>query len=418
MRCLTLADGLRLRGAQVRFCSNAANLISERGYEVFLPSPQGGEGLGVRSDLLIVDHYGLDIAWERTQRPHFKKILVIDDLARAHDCDILLDQNLVANWQTRYTGKVSENCKLLLGPKYALLAPVYAELHDRIPPREGPVKRILVSFGGGEHQDLYEQILQQPGIDYDIATPGKYSSLVPLMAKADLAIGACGISTWERLCLGLPSYVVVLADNQVEISRELIRRELVRQYEGELPSEIEPGWSKRCTEVVDGRGLHRALAVLTADKNMPLQIRHANLKDEVWLLELANDPVTRKNSYSPENITAEEHRAWFYQKLREFDSCCLYILETHDGIPVGQVRFDRMEEQTWEIDYSLASAFRGHLLGDRLLQTALTRFQTQQGSASVVGKVKISNRASQRVFESLGFRAANGSDAISYRKEI
>jgi spore coat polysaccharide biosynthesis predicted glycosyltransferase SpsG len=35
-----------------------------------------------------------------------------------------------------------------------------------------------------------------------------------LTAEADIAVGACGSSTWERCALGLPSVMVVLADNQ------------------------------------------------------------------------------------------------------------------------------------------------------------------------------------------------------------
>jgi UDP-2,4-diacetamido-2,4,6-trideoxy-beta-L-altropyranose hydrolase len=40
------------------------------------------------------------------------------------------------------------------------------------------------------------------------------SRMAKLIMSADLAIGACGSSTWERCCLGLPTLVLVLADNQ------------------------------------------------------------------------------------------------------------------------------------------------------------------------------------------------------------
>ena len=54
-------------------------------------------------DLLVIDHYGIDIKWEEKLRVKSNKIMVIDDLAdRNHDCDILLDQNLVKNYKTRY----------------------------------------------------------------------------------------------------------------------------------------------------------------------------------------------------------------------------------------------------------------------------------------------------------------------------
>src|SRR4029079_4764741 len=38
--------------------------------------------------------------------------------------------------------------------------------------------------------------------------------MAALMAESDLAIGAAGVTSWERCCLGLPALVLVLADNQ------------------------------------------------------------------------------------------------------------------------------------------------------------------------------------------------------------
>ena len=56
-------------------------------------------------------------------------------------------------------------------------------------------------------------------------------SLAPLMAGADLSIGAGGTSTWERLCLGLPSITYSLATNQESYSESLASSGLI-QYMG------------------------------------------------------------------------------------------------------------------------------------------------------------------------------------------
>ena len=45
--------------------------------------------------------------------------------------------------------------------------------------------------------------------------------MASLMADADFAIGAAGGTSWERCCLGLPTLVVVTADNQRDIARSL-----------------------------------------------------------------------------------------------------------------------------------------------------------------------------------------------------
>src|SRR3546814_7838550 len=44
------------------------------------------------ADLLVVDHYGRDAAYETACRQACRRILAIDDApGRRHDCDILLD---------------------------------------------------------------------------------------------------------------------------------------------------------------------------------------------------------------------------------------------------------------------------------------------------------------------------------------
>jgi len=208
--------------------------------------------------------------------------------------------------QTRYAGKVPADCRLLLGPEYALLQPIYAELHDRIPPREGPVRHILISFGGSDRDNLTGRALaaflslNRPDIDVDvvISDSSPYASeirtqvaghanihlhsnlptLAPLMARADLAIGAAGTTSWERVCLGLPALVVTLAENQRPIADGLFRSGLVRwlghkdevseqgirQVLVELIEEgIDKEWSLRCRATVDGQGLTRIGDALT-----------------------------------------------------------------------------------------------------------------------------------------------------------
>ncbi|MNE98505.1 hypothetical protein D3C80_1970220 [compost metagenome] len=41
------------------------------------------------------------------------------------------------------------------------------------------------------------------------------------MADSDFAIGAAGATSWERCCLGLPTIMLVLADNQRTIAQAL-----------------------------------------------------------------------------------------------------------------------------------------------------------------------------------------------------
>lgn len=290
MRSLTLADALRVAGAQCHFIcrEHPGNLIAQirqRGFAVnVLPAAaeefsiaelavgaqashakwlgadwatdaaQTKVGIGATAvDWLIVDHYAIDARWEQALRPLCRKMMVIDDLAdRQHDCDLLLDQNLGREVRD-YTQLVPEGCAVLIGPHYALLRPEFAalreaSLHRRAIPR---FKHLLITMGGVDQNDATGKVLealQDCPLPADLritVVMGPHASwlervqllarqmrqptevkvnvdnMAQLMANSDLAIGAAGSTSWERCCLGLPSIICVLAENQQLIAHTL-----------------------------------------------------------------------------------------------------------------------------------------------------------------------------------------------------
>lgn len=264
MRCLTLAEVLRERGAEVVFVcrelpGNCFGIIEEKGFVVIRlegaesfvaaqDAEQTAKAMGVRPDWLIVDHYAISDEWERRLRPFTVRIMVIDDLAdRHHDCDLLLDQNLFDDMQQRYVGLTPPGCRLFLGPRYALLRDEFITAQRVLRKRDGIVRRILLFFGGSDPTNETEKALlalDQPAyrnILVDVVTGSsnplgsrirdicadmpnaKYhqqvSNMAELMVRADFAIGAGGTTTWERCFLGLPTLIVIVADNQAVPAR-------------------------------------------------------------------------------------------------------------------------------------------------------------------------------------------------------
>ncbi|MGB9903579.1 MAG: UDP-2,4-diacetamido-2,4,6-trideoxy-beta-L-altropyranose hydrolase [Desulfotomaculales bacterium] len=265
MRCLTLADKLRKKDVHVSFVcrqirGNLCNFAEQKGYRVHRLTNSDAFWLSDaektieiilkkerKVDWLIVDHYGLDVRWEKKLRPFVNKIMVIDDLAnRPHDCDVLLDQNHYENLENRYQGLVPEQCCKLLGPRYALLRPEFHAERKKIKERDGCVRRILIFFGGSDPTNETTKaleavrLLKRPNLSVDVVV-GKMNpfkkqieqlcktlpnavfycqtdNMARLMAKADLALGAGGTSTWERCFLGLPSIILVLAENQLAVA--------------------------------------------------------------------------------------------------------------------------------------------------------------------------------------------------------
>lgn len=487
MRCLTLADCLRDSGADIVFVCRAhdghlMDTVRRRGHAVeSLPTPQtdpaldgyaawlgvpqsldaddtlaalGGRGW-VRVDWLVVDHYALDEDWEGRMRGCAARILVIDDLAdRRHDCDVLLDQNLVADFETRYSGLLPDKAEVLLGPTYALLRPDFAELAGTKRPRGCSTRRILIFMGAVDRGTTLralqgfvalgrgdiacdvvcfntnpniEAIERIAGAQANVVLHGALPSLAPLMAQADIAIGAGGATSWERLCLGLASIVIILAENQRPIAEELDRRGLAmllgnaadvkaEDFTQAIAAALEkPFPVAQAQTLVDGHGADRVAALLAVAGGAQLCFRLARAQDEKILLDWANDPATRANAFNPEPITPEGHHRWLSARLASPDTCRIFIAETARGVAVGQVRFDLRGGEAI-IDYSVAPPFRGHGLGRRLLDEAARLLEP---GLLLVGEVLPGNAASHKVFRSLGYVATLGlHGATRYEKRL
>jgi len=315
-----------------------ADLTASKGYGLtLLPAPSGNE-LGARDsnsddyalwlgvpwqkdarqtldalepqkpDWLVVDHYALDAEWERVLASAVGNIMVIDDLAnRPHECAMLLDQNH-GRETSDYDELLSAGCQRLIGPRYALLRPEFSELRQQSLNRRQhfELKRILISLGGVDRTNVTGQVLETlkelalpSNIELDIIMgaaapyldevrqqtdrlPFKASVSVNVkdmaerMCLADLSVGAPGGTSWERCCLGLPSVLVVLAENQVrgaialEKSGAALTINSVTKIKATLASIVldisVSGRLKKMSEaaagITDGSGVFRAVDVI------------------------------------------------------------------------------------------------------------------------------------------------------------
>lgn len=273
MRCLVLADAMVKSGHDVIFAcrvqeGNLINYIESKGFQVlhlpkassriipkhsadyqaWLQVPWQSDAhefieLVVVADLVITDHYAIDSLWQGLVKKSLGcAILAIDDLNRTHDCDLIVDQNLWPDIATRYQG--SPGFKLL-GPKYALLKESFRELKNQVIP---PKNQVLAFFGGSdltmECMKLLKAALNESPLPFHLKiVAGRsnkaYRELLSMSASTDISvekfidnfdlelkqsnyvIGASGVSNWERFCLGIPSSIVSVADNQKALSQYL-----------------------------------------------------------------------------------------------------------------------------------------------------------------------------------------------------
>ena len=292
MRCLTLADALREEGANCEFiCREHSGHLNEyirsKGYVVHgLPifsetdtDLTHSHWLGatqmqdaqvctptlnrIKPDWLVVDHYALDARWESLLAPYYHRLMAIDDLAdRPHACQLLLDQTFGRATED-YRAWVPNDCTLLCGSRYALLRPEFAALREyslqrRVNPK---IKHLLITMGGMDKDNLTSKVLtalrgcplpQECVITVVMGAPAPWltdvqqqaqimpwpttvvvgaNNMAQLMADSDLAIGAAGATAWERCCLGLPTMMMVLAENQSAVACNLVTAGAVKIIE-------------------------------------------------------------------------------------------------------------------------------------------------------------------------------------------
>ncbi len=273
-RCLTFADYLKDSDNDCFFIcrdlvGNIASEVERRNHTLLtLPSPPPNlplssleEYLEIKTskdigqtvaeikklghiDWLVVDHYGIDKEWEDEvkKKTGIENILVIDDKAnRPHSADILLDQNLNDS-KSRYDEHVTDDCRKLLGPANTLLRSEFIDARESLRERDGSIKKVLVYFGGVDADNTTKKVLEAiqhsslNNTEINVIIGKAYehkatltqlveslpkcslldhvASMAQYMTEADLAIGGGGTTALERAYLGLPSLIIILAENQ------------------------------------------------------------------------------------------------------------------------------------------------------------------------------------------------------------
>lgn len=452
-RCLTLAGQLVAQGATVTFAcremtGHQMSRIAAEGHGVLALAADCADEIaglaallpaGTLFDWIIVDHYGLDVCWESAARQWARRIMVIDDLAdRRHDCDLLLDQNFTAS-ESQYRSLVPPACRVLAGPRYALLRPAFRQ--GAAVQADG-VRRVLVSFGGFDQAGMTLKTLQallavddiqvqciagqaNPDLPALQALVGQRQGWVLLpfvddlpqrMARATLFVGAGGGTTWERAALGLPSLCVSVADNQTANAEALARWgvhlylgvadrvgvEALRQAIALLLDNppLREHFAARSRELVDGLGARR-VAVALAGPGM--RLREARIEDARLLFDGRNAGTVRRSSLQQAPLEWEGHCRWLQASLGN-DERLLLIGEAGDGA-LGVLRYDRLGQSRVRVSLYLFEGYYGLGWGRALLaagESALRRYWPQV--ETIEAQVLAGNKASLGLFRGAGYR--------------
>lgn len=435
MRSLALARAMERDGWRTAFavCDGAVDMapeLAEPGREVRAGfDDREREAANLRAawpsgcDLIVIDHYGWDATIEETLGDFALRRMVIDDLVdRPHACDVLLDQTL-GRQPEDYATLLPAHCTVLAGARYAIMRPPFAARRLRQPAASARVSsnRILIAMGltdptrttpvildgvnatgyGGQVdvvlgpsaaslEDVRARAASDPAVTVHAGLDA--AAMANVIAEADLVIGAAGTSSYERACLGAPSLVVEVADNQRDNiaaftaagatvalgpARSLTSRSVATAFRALLADDVKLGDMRRSAlGLTDGRGAVRAAMALRPEMSksgLAVGLRPATAADTETLFEWQLQPETRRFARNPEPPTWEGHVAWLVGKLA--DARCLFNIVVEDGVPVGFVRLDVVPAaagyaEAFEISIAISSERAGGGLGLAALRLA------------------------------------------------
>ena len=477
MRCLALAQAWQDHGGECIFAmaestASAEERIRREKFEVVTlaespGSPQDAAQIvelarARRAGWVVLDGYQFHVEYQRQLKTAGVKLLTVDDTghAGAYASDLVLDQNVHAT-EDFYARRESYT-QLLLGPRYALLRREFKPWRSWNREISPVARKVLVTVGGSDPDNVTLRVIRAlrliaednleatvvvggsnphgHELEREVQNGGNAFRLVKdvpdmpqLMADADVAISAAGITTWEMCFLGLPAVLIDVAENQTPGARQLDRQGIAihaGSSEEVTPESIaarlkpllasakcRAAMSERGRKLVDGLGAER---VISAMQGGILLLRRVEEADCLLLWEWANEPEVRSASFCSLPIAWDEHRDWFTKKLGD-EKVLMLIASDEHGAPMGQVRFESMNDGEAEIDVSVVPEKRGAGWGGRLIEKAVQAAFEQMDLVRVHGFVKVGNRASARAFERADFRnvgtaQVKGSAAVHYER--
>lgn len=482
VRCLTLADALTAGGAQCHFVMRQVpddflQTLRGRGHAAtVLPGTSGvplkGFSLdhpphaswlgcawesdaaqflsaldGLVPDWLIVDHYALDVRWEKTVRRQVSKIMVIDDLAdRRHDCDMLVDPGIDPSHARKYRALTPSHCILWIGPRYCILRPEFDVARrslSRSP--EGSIpRRLVVLFGGDdESRSTLEALkvichLTQGSIPVDVIVPSTNhdraaittfceenpsfvmhhatQNVACLFSQADFAVGGGGSATYERLYLRLPALLKPVAENQRTPLACLKQNRLIDTYETheELALKLEKVFREglRYPADVVRNGVDQLVDAIFNDAAClkfpaPLDLR----RTFCWL----GDPWLRKSFLMKKAPERSAHFKYWRDRCEDSTQQIFSIYSKNQH--VGNAGFKNLDPQSGQAElwlYIAEKDARGKGIGSLVLQRMEKILKKNQNFRKVYLHVSLDNEVALRLYRRAGYSEAGQTNFFTH----
>jgi UDP-2,4-diacetamido-2,4,6-trideoxy-beta-L-altropyranose hydrolase len=346
MRCLALAQAFHRHDVDVTFVMSfpsktVIKRLTSEGMNVIPTTFRRGSKADAESVIelcrttgvagLILDGYTFDASYQKYLRDAGLSFLYIDDLGYGshYYADFIVNQNLHAH-QDMYRNREPETV-LLLGTRYTLLRSEFIRLNDKNGNTPAIATNVLVTLGGSDSDNVTLKVIRalntirntplsvkivagmsnphieslRNALDPTASTIDGFPStgihimeilknaddMPRLMIWADIAVSAGGSTCWELAYMGLPSLLIVLADNQIPIADSLQKKGFMRNLgwhsdltDGDMARELSHligsqserhRMSLRGRQLIDGNGADR-VADAVIRSWIPEKIIYAN----------------------------------------------------------------------------------------------------------------------------------------------
>lgn len=256
-RCYSIAEKLIQNGFKVVFIVNNENAIKSHLKEkipyIVLKSTNELDRINQCKEIakniskLIVDLPFKNESYSESLSNHVKTIIIDDIGNKSIVSQLLFNGHIVKGFQNYSIDK--KITKYFFGPQYMILRSEFELIRNKINPPDQKIKKILLTFGGNDDNDVTRKILPyfvKKNYEITIVLGPSYKhysnleKIIPknknfqiivneknvasLFSKQDLVISSSGITVYELACLGIPCILIPSDEYQEKTAIEMSKQ--------------------------------------------------------------------------------------------------------------------------------------------------------------------------------------------------